>query len=205
MLESAARRADGLWTAAIVDPDGFDRRADEFAAATRTEAGAAGRLSELVDGPPVAGASNSDRLAAFVEAAAAALAVLGRPVRDPLEALDGLPEIAPGEPCPVVRDVDAAPGWLSIWEVTHDGAGRNAVAVFHTDTGSVRPDLAVTIWERCSRPLPIVDHRTPETALWDRIMTQGVDHAYVAAARLAGGTALTLPDARLRLLVRVDP
>ena len=205
VLESAARRADGLWTAAIVDPDGFDRRADEFAAATRTEAGAARRLAELVDGPPPAGTSGSERLAAFVEAAAMARAALGQPVRDPLEALSGLPEIAPGEPCPVVRDADAAPGWLSIWEVTHDGAARSAVAVFHTDTGSVRPDLAVTIWERCSRPLPIVDHRTPDTALWGRIVNQGVDHAYVAAARLAGGAALALPDARLRLLVRVEP
>ena len=49
-----------------------------------------------------------------------------------------------------------------------------------------------------------MDHRTPDTATWERIVNQGVDHAYQAAARLADGAALTLPDARLRLLVRVE-
>ena len=205
VLESAARRADELWTAAIIDPDGFDRRANEFGEATRTEATAAGRFVDLLDEPSAAQTSGSERLAAFVEAAATARATLGRPVRDPLDALEGLPEMAPGEPCPVVRVADAVPGWMSIWEVTHDGAARSAVAVFQPDAGLVRPDLAVTTWERCCRPTPIVDHRTPDTATWERLVNQGVDHAYQAAARLADGAALTLPDARLRLLVRVVP
>ncbi len=205
VLESAGRRADELWTAAIVDPDGFDRRADEFEQATRTEAGEAGRFVDLLDEPSTAQTLNSERLTAFVEAAAAARAALGRPVRDPLEALEGLPEMVPGEPCPVVRADDSPPGWMSIWEVTHDGVARSAVAVFQPDTGLVRPDLAVTIWERCCRPTPIVDHRTPDSTTWGRIVNEGVDHAYQAAARLARGAALTLPDAQLRLLVRVDP
>ena len=205
VLESAARRADDLWTAAITDPDGFDRRADEFLAATRSEVSAAGRLGDLLDDPPASPASHAERLAGFVDAAASALAALGRPVRDPLDALDGLPEIAPGEPCPAIHLGDAAPGWLSIWEVTPDGTTRSAVAVYQPDTGPVRPDLALTTWEHCSRSATVADHRTPDNATWERIVNQGVDHAYQAAARLADGATITLPDARLRLLVRVEP
>ena len=46
---------------------------------------------------------------------------MGRAVIDPLDALKELPEVAAGEPCPVVRIADAAVGWLSVWEVTPDG------------------------------------------------------------------------------------
>ena len=205
VLESAARQADRLWTAAIIDPDAFDRRADEFEQATRTEAGEAAQLSDLVDDPSAVRTLGSGRLAGFVEAAATARATLGRPVRDPLDALKDLPEIAPDEPCPVIRMANMPPGWMSIWEVTHDGATRGAVAVFQTDAGPVRPDLALTTWERCSRPTPIVDHETPDTANWEQIINHGVDHAYQAATRLARDAALSLPDARLRLLVRVQP
>ena len=59
VLESAARRADDLWTAAITDPDGFERRAGEFLAATRSEVGAAGRLGDLLDDPPAPRASRT--------------------------------------------------------------------------------------------------------------------------------------------------
>ena len=47
------------------------------------------------------------------------------------------------------------------------------------------------------------DHTTPSAATWDRVVADGVDHAYQAVARIAGDEGLTLPDARLRVLVRV--
>lgn len=205
VLESATRRTDQLWTAAIVDPDTLENEAAAFAAGTRAEAEEAGHLAELVE--PTGAATRAvtpERLAAVVRAAADARAHLGRPVIDPLDALVDLPEIAPGEPCPVVRLADADAGWLSVWEVTPDGAVRSAVAVFQADTGAVRPDLAITAWDRCGQGLPIADQRNPSDSEWRRILDDGVDHAYRAVARIAGVTGLTLPDARLRLLVRIE-
>ncbi len=205
ILESAARRTDALWTAAIVDPGQLDEQAAAFATSTRADAAEAGHLAELVE--PTGHAErvvSPERLAALVGAAADARANLGRPVIDPLDALNNLPEVAPGEPCPVIRVLDTPAGWLSVWEVTPDGANRSAVAVFQPDTGMVRPDVAITAWDRCGQGLPIVDQRTPTQAEWQRIIDDGVDHAYRAVARIAGDAGLLLPDARIRLLVRID-
>ena len=205
VLESAARRADGLWTAAILDPDGFDLEADEFEQATRFEASKAAQFGDLVDdAAPVTPKTGPDRIAALVQAAAKAKADLGRPVDDPLDALTALPETAPGEPCPVVHIPEVEAGWLSIWEVTPDGVARGAAAVFQPDTGLVRPDLALSLWDHFCSDVPIMDHRTLDRATWERIITQGIDHAYQAAAHLARENGLILPDARLRLLVRVN-
>ena len=206
ILESASRRADELWTAAIIDPDELSRQADEFASDTRAEAQDAGHLADLINetGPAVR-AVNAERLAALVSAAARSRGEMGRPVIDPLDALNHLPEIAAGEPCPVVRIPNTAAGWLSVWEVTPDGSIRSAVAVFQPDSGLVRPDVAVVAWERCCNGAEIADHMVPTPAAWERINADGVDHAYQAVARIAGSQGLTLPDARLRLLVRVGP
>jgi hypothetical protein len=128
--------------------------------------------------------------------------MLGRAIDDPLEALSGLPEIAEGEPCPVLALDSVSEGWLSVWEVTPDGEHRSAVAVFQPDQGLVRPDLAATAWDRLSKAATVVDHRVPQPSEWARIVDEGVDHAYQAVARLAGPGGISLPDARLRLLVR---
>lgn len=205
VLESATRRTDELWTAAIVSPDTLDQQAAVFAASTKAEAEEAGHLSELVDPTEhAARAVSPERLAALVRAAADARANLGRPVVDPIDALWNLPEVAPGEPCPVIRISSTPAGWLSVWEVTPDGAKRSAVAIFQPDTGLVRPDVAITAWDRCCHGLPIVDLRTPTEAEWQRVVEDGVDHAYRAVARVAGNAGLTLPNASIRLLVRVD-
>ena len=205
VLESAARQADGLWTAAILDPDGFDLKADQFEQATRFEVNKAAQFADLVDDAvPIARVSGPDRIAELINTAAKARGDLGRPVADPLVALTALPEITLGEPCPVIRIPEVEAGWLSIWEVTPDGVARGATAVFQPDTGLVRPDLALSLWDRCCGAVPIMDHRTPDPATWERIINRGIDHAYQAAARLSGESGFTLPSARLRLLVRVN-
>ncbi|WP_419839146.1 C-terminal helicase domain-containing protein [Candidatus Poriferisodalis sp.] len=152
-----------------------------------------------------------DRIASLVEVATRTRETLNRPDANGLDVLAALPEMAPGEPCPVIQVAEATPGWLSIWEVTSDGTDRNATAVFHPDAGLVRPDaglvrpdLAVTLWDRCCDGVAVADQQTPNETTWLRIIEQGIDHAYQAAARLAGAEGLTLPAARLRLLVRVD-
>ena len=108
------------------------------------------------------------------------------------------------EPCPVTRIHEAEPGWLSILEVTPDRVARPAVAVYQPYTGLVRPSLVFTVWDCYCCGVPLVEHRTPDTSTWGRIIDQSVDHAYQGAASLAADTGLTLPGACLRLLVRVD-
>ena len=205
VLESAASRADGLWTAAIIDPGRFEAHADEFALGTRSDASEAAKLADLFGTPPrTSREPASDRIATLVEAATRARETLNRPDTNGLDVLAALPEMAPGEPCPVIQVAEATPGWLSIWDVTSDGTDRNATAVYHPDAGFVRPDLAVTLWDRCCDGAAVADQQTPNETTWLRIIEQGIDHAYQAAARLARPAGLTLPAARLRLLVRVD-
>ncbi len=110
-------------------------------------------LVDLVDDTtPVVGASRPERIAKLVEVAAEAKKALGRPVDNPLDALAALPEMAPGEPCPVIRMPEAQAGWLSIWEVTPDGEARGATAVFQPDAGLVRPDLSADRGAQSVRP-----------------------------------------------------
>ncbi len=206
ILESASRRTDGLWTAAIVDPEHLDGQAAEFAADTLADAEDAGHFAELVDPTRLATrAIAPEQLERLVKTAADARSQLGRPVLDPLEALNELPEIAPGEPCPVIRLPDTPAGWLSVWEVTPDGLNRSAVAVFQPDTGLVRPDIAIAAWDRCCKWTEIDAHQTPTDAEWQHVIDDGVDHAYRAVAKISGDAGLTLPDARVRLVVRVNP
>jgi SNF2 family DNA or RNA helicase len=204
VLESASHRVDDLWTAAIVNPDGLHHQAEEFASETRKDADEAGHLAELIEQTrPAVHVVSAERLAALVAAASTACTDLGRPVVDPLDALTHLPEVAPGEPCPVVRIPDSATGWLAVWEVTPDGSRRSAVAVFQPDSGLVRPDVAVAAWDRCCFTPDVVDHQAPNADEWERIVQDGVDHAYQAAARISGEAGFILPGARLRLVVRI--
>jgi SNF2 family DNA or RNA helicase len=205
ILESAARRTDDLWTTAIVAPEQLDDQVATFATDTRVEAEQASQLAALIDPTEhTAQTANPERLARLVQTAAEARSNLGRPVSDPLEALANLAEVAPREPCPVIRMDNTPPGWLSVWEVTPDQVARSAVAVFQPDVGLVRPDVADSAWDRCCQGLPISDHRTPTHEEWRQICESGVDHAYRAVTGIAGGAGLELPDARLRLLVRVE-
>ena len=178
ILESASHRVDDLWTAAIVHPDRLQQQAEQFASQTRKDADRADRLAELIEQTqPTVHAASVERLAALVSAATTACTDLGHPVIDPLDALANLPEVAPAEPCPVLRIPDSATGWLAVWEVTPDGSRRSAVAVFQPDRGLVRPDAAVTAWDRCCFAPDVVDHQTPNAEEWERIVQDGVDHA----------------------------
>ncbi len=205
VLESASRRADSLWATAIVDPAELDRQADAFAVHTRDDASDAGHIAALVDDTPAVPSVDPGRIMTLVDAAASAMASMGRPVVDPLDALAHLPEVAPGEPCPIARIPDTPTGWLSVWEVTPDAVLRSAVAVFQPDHGLVRPDVAVAAWDRCCGVVAIADHQTPSEQEWEKIVHDGVDHAYRAVMSISDRTELVAPDARLRLLVRVGP
>ena len=205
ILESASRHSGDLWSAAILTPDELEREADRFAASTREEAAEAGHLSELIEETiPVSSPSSAERLASLVETATSARTDLGHSSSDPQRLLSGLPEVAVGEPCPVIRLSDSPNGWFSVWEVTPDGVSRNAVSFFESDAGEARPDRASRLWDRCCVGLPISDQITPSPETWSGLVERGIDHAYISANRLSGDAGMTLPDARLRLLVRVE-
>ena len=139
----------------------------------------------------------------LVETASQARSAMGYPVKECLLALEHLPEMACGEPCPTIQ-VDHEAGWLAIWEVSPDGKTRSSISIFHPDQGLVRPDLARRIWDLCCAPIQITGHATPTAEVWNTITQDGVDHAYQAVAMLVGQAGISLPDARLRLLVRVE-
>ena len=205
ILESASRHSGDLWSAAILTPDELEPEADRFAASTRQEAVEAGHLSELIEETiPVSSPSSAERLASLVETATSARIQLGHSSSDPQGLLSRLPEVAVGEPCPVIRLSDSPNGWFSVWEVTPDGVSRSAVSFFESDAREARPDQASRLWDRCCVGLPISDQITPSPETWSGLVERGIDHAYGSANRLSGDAGMTLPDARLRLLVRVE-
>lgn len=203
VLESASRRSDELWTAAILAPETLASTADQFADGTRNDLTEAAPLAELLASPalPVAPVLPG-QLRKLIQTASQAKAEMGCRLTSPLAALEHLPEIAFGEPCPVLEIATEA-GWLAIWEVSPDGRNRSAISIYHPDRGLVRPDLARQLWDRCCSTTCISSQVVPSATIWDKLMQDGVDHAYQAAAKLAGKDGICLPDARLRLLVRV--
>ena len=71
-------------------------------------------------------------------------------------------------------------------------SARSATAVFQPDTGLVRPDLAITLWDLCCGGVPLADHRTPDPATW------GPDHGLGRRPRVPG-------CCRPRRRIRIDP
>ena len=202
VLESASRRSDDLWTTAILSPESLAKTADQFAAGTRNDVAEAAPLAELIQNPELPPPPSSDHLKQLIQMAFQARKDMGFSPEEPLAALEGLPEVAFGEPCPVIH-FDNEVGWLSIWEVSPDGKHRSTISVFHPDQGLMRPDLARRLWDRCSAGVHLTGHATPAKAVWDRLVSDGVDHAYQAIASLVSAEGISLPDARLRLLVGV--
>jgi len=200
IIESASRRSDDLWTAAILAPDSLATTAEQFADGTRKDVTEAAPLAELFESPaPPLVAQSPGQLKKLVETASRARAAMGHPPKQPLAALEHLPEIALGEPCPVIQ-VDHEAGWLAIWEVSPDGKSRSSISVYHPDCGLVRPDLARRIWDICCQPCTIYGHAVPSQDAWEAVTQDGVDHAYQAVAKLVGKDGICLPDARLRLV-----
>lgn len=150
--------------------------------------------------------SRGDRLKIAIHAAASAWGhYRGRPPRDPIEALEGIPTVAPGEPVPEVSG--SAAGWWGVWEVRVDAMAqrRSAFAMFLPDLGGVRPDIADSLWDALSRNPEIETVTVPSDHDWERLAKSSLDYAYRPCAELAGGSRPPLPSVRPLLVVRVQP
>jgi hypothetical protein len=105
-----------------------------------------------------------------------------------------LPEVLPTEPVPAIES--AVPGWWSMWE-TEAGTELSAMAIFLTDAGAFRPDLAERIWTSLAEGLAASYTTVLDPETYESLRTVAADHGY----RDPGGT---VPSLVLRLAVRMD-
>jgi superfamily II DNA or RNA helicase len=203
ILDSADRLVDEVFTQAIIDPASLASAADDFGRRLREDIAAAEDARQLLQPTThVVLKRQEPQLPTVLRAAAQALASLkGAAVKDTVDALRGLPVVAPGEPVPVIAA--EADGWLSLWLVNPSDATdqMGAYAVFHSATGRVDPHHAERIWRELCRQPSIVATEIPDEATWIAIVEQGRDFGYAPLQQLTHGDR-SLPRIELALLVK---
>ncbi|HXF72365.1 MAG TPA: hypothetical protein VNO79_07130, partial [Actinomycetota bacterium] len=205
VLESAGPKVEDLYAEAIAEPERFEAAVASLAGQTREEVRKAEAIRTMlgpVSAAPAGGRRAGEAAGWLAEAADAYAAWAGERLREPIEVLRRLPEAAPAEPVPEVRA--GTPGIWALWEVRpHGTAGlRDCFALFVSEGGTIRPDLAERLWISLSRA-ERVEVGPPLTAgEWERLMALGADHAYAACARLAPPDAWRAPWLIPRLVVR---
>jgi superfamily II DNA or RNA helicase len=193
VLASIEGHVDNLYTTALLDPSRLPSAADTMADEARAEfeeieplRHAMGHSSAPARRPTPA------TLRGWLDLAARAsgqLRALGR------EAEGSLPEVMAGEPAPVIQG--PVGGWWTMWEI-RCSAERTAAALFITDTGTVRPDLAERTWTALANGTEVGPTRPLSAVELVRLRSLAADHEY----RDSRGN---LPSLSLRLAVRVEP
>ena len=193
VLASIENHVDGLYTTALIDPGRLPRAADAMADEARAEVEEAEPLRHAIGHSPApTRRSTPTTLRRWLDLAAHAteqLRVAGR------RANGDLPDVVAGEPVPVARG--SVGGWWTMWEI-RCGAERTAAALFITDTGTVRPDLAERTWISLASGIEVGPTRPLSAIELDRLRSLAADHQY----RDPRGT---VPSLSLRLAVRVEP
>jgi superfamily II DNA or RNA helicase len=206
ILETVSGHTDAVYTSAITGAGNLEESAERLVEKTRTELREQSGLRDLLPSDPVQPRTTSGRLKAALQTAASSWEqVRGRPAADPLDALEGLPSVAPGEPVPHVNGPDA--GWWGAWEVRADAssATRTAFGLFVSDADGVRPDLSEPVWDELTRSTTVSASVVPSGDTWDRLARTALDYAYRPCADLAGGIPPKVPAVRPLLIVRVTP
>ena len=199
ILNSADRHADGLYVSAIAGQD-LASAGDSFAADTRAETEESATFLDLVDSaaeqPTIGGGEDPTK---WIDKAIAARAeALG--VEDPSEVLDRLPEVAPTEPIPQISG--SREGLFSLWEVGTGRGDRTCRAVFVTEDGAMRPDLANRTWDDLLAAPPVIVSDPLDETQWGELWEFG--YSYAIRPEQDAETAAP-PGLVLRLLVRVQP
>lgn len=199
ILNSADRHAEGIYVAAITGED-LTAAGASFEAGTRAETVEAATFLDLVDPavdrPTIGG---GDDPTPWIDAAAAARAeVLGHDRG--ADILDAMPEVSPAEPIPTV--VGGRGGLLSLWEVGTGKVDRTCRAVFVTDDGSVRPDLADRAWDALLAGPTVKVSDALNDDEWEQLWDVGHGYAIRPDQLTESGSP---PGLILRLLVRVQP
>lgn len=192
VLASIEVRVDQLYEAAILDPDRLARAAETITTEARREVAESEPFRRAIgDSLPPARRTRPATLRQWLEKAEAAA---GR-LQNAHPHVGELPEIAPGEPVPSIRA--ATPGWWTMWEI-RAGTERTASALFVTDNGAVRPDLAERIWTGLTDATEILTPVVLSDADMERLRTIAADHTY----RDSRGST---PSLTLRLAARAQP
>lgn len=199
ILNSADRHAEDIYLAAITGED-LTTAGASFEAETRAETVEAATFLDLVDAAvdrPTIGRGADPT--PWIDAAAVARAeVLGR--EDGADILDAMPEVSPAEPIPAV--VGGRGGLLSLWEVGTGKADRTCRAVFVTDDGAVRPDIADRAWDALLAGPTIKVSDPLNGDEWEQLWEVGHGYAIRPDQLTESGSP---PGLILRLLVRVQP
>lgn len=204
VLAGSTRAIGDLYTAAIMDPDTLDAQATALQAEARAQVVAGEPLRSLLSGgaPPGRPGMGGDigRWVRLARAARAALACTD-PEADGIPA--GMPEMAPGEPLPLVAG--PRPGLWSLWEVGTGGPEdpRDCFAIFESESGAIRPDLAEGMWLALSSIEDVRTGRGLDPEAWQRLQQAGADHAFRFLSEFKG-RGRTTPWLALRLAVRVE-
>jgi len=197
ILNSADHHAEDVYLAAIGGSD-LEHAAAGFEAATKADAADAATFLDLVDTatrrPTIGGGEDPNPWIDTARRARARLLGDGAPG----DVLVALPEVSPAESVPAV--VGARAGLFSLWEVG-SGGDRTCRAVFLTESGGVRPDLAERTWDDlCAcRAVSSGAPLTPDE--WDQLWRAGEAYA-IRPEQMAAGSP---PGLILRLIARVGP
>lgn len=199
ILNSADRHTEDLYAAAITGED-ITHAGERFETETRAETEEAASFFDMIDPaaskPTIGG---GDDPATWIEQALAArTTVLGVSAqRGPV--LETLPEVSPAEPVPAIAG--SRSGLFALWEIAAVGGGRTCTAVFITDDGAARPDIADRAWD------VLIAGVAPQSASplrpdeWDELWNSG--WSYAVRPDQLGDPAAPPPGLTLRLLVRV--
>lgn len=201
ILNSADRHAPELYAAAIIQED-IGEAGENFASATFSESSAAAEFLDLVEPaasrPTIGGGEDPGRWSHRARTARSRLAFEDSTYPS---AIDGIPEVSPAEPVPVIDG--AVRGLFSLWEVAgSDEEDRTCSAVFLTERGGARPDLAERTWDALVDGMQVRSSEPLGAGEWQALWSAGWGYAVRPAedgARLDRPPALTL-----RLLVRVE-
>ncbi len=192
VLASVETRVDDLYTTAILEPESLQRAADTMAEGARAEVEETESLRDAL-GPSIVGGRSQrpSSLRRWLDIADDAR----RRLRDAGRRVDGtVPQVVAGEPVPVLEGTTS--GWWTMWEV-RTGSEHTATALFVTDSGAVRPDLADRTWTALTECPELGGSRQLTSEEFERLRALAADHTY----RDPHGA---VPALTLRLAARVQ-
>jgi len=206
VLESTSRNIESVYAEAIIEPERLEQDVGELAERTKSEIEDSETLRAMMVGPEVEiAAHRGEEVKRLVEVASSTFERWsGEALSNPFAVLDRLREVAPSESVPAIT-AERAGNW-SLWEIRPNGgeATRDCFALFVTDDGAVRPDLADRVWLSLTESPEIRIQPPLDGEAWEALQQVGMDHAFSPCRDLTPESAWSAPWLTLRLLVRVE-
>jgi len=206
VLESTSRSVESVYADAIVEPERLEQEVTELAERTKREIEDSETLRAMMVGPEIeVAARRGDEVKRLVDIASATFEEWsGERPPEPFAVLERMREVAPTESVPVITGDRA--GYWSLWEIRPNGgqSKRDCFALFVTDDGAVRPDLADRVWLSLVDGPEVRVGEPMDSEAWAALQRTGMDHAFGPCRDLAPESAWSAPWLTLRLLVRVE-